>query len=53
MNALSKFKLGQRYRGSRQPGAHSSPVLGGSGSTAVWVAELMFGERGVGLQIRF
>ena len=53
MNALSKFKLGQRYRGSRQPGAHSSPVLGGNGSTAVWVAELMFGERGVGLQIRF
>lgn len=46
MSALYKFKLGQRYRVSRQPGAHSSPVLGGNGSTAVWVAELMFGEGG-------
>lgn len=44
VSALYKFKLGQRYRVRRQPGVHSSPILRGNGSTAEWVAELMFGE---------
>lgn len=46
VSALYKFKLGQRYRVSRQPGGHSSPVHSGTGSSTVWVAELMFGEAG-------
>lgn len=51
VSALYKFKLGQRYRVSRQPGGHSSPVHSGTGSSA-WVAEFMFG-RGVGLKSGF
>lgn len=46
MSALYRFKLGQRYRVSRQPSVHSSPIHRGNGPTAVWVAELLVGEAG-------